>query len=230
MARDYLDSGTKYRVVGGFLSPVSDGYKKKGLLPTLHRVPMCKLSIKDSDWIDVDTWEAEEPEWTRTKVVLETIEERVNKKEIRDKYTNGRKIKVMMVSGGDLVGSFLTPGLWDQEDLRDIINKFGLLIIERHGTDLSEVVDQSPLLQEFSVWLFFSFLFFFLLNKCCSFSFAVFLSLQEHIHIIHQPIKNDLSSTRVRSLLSQGQSVRYLVPDGTCNYIAQHGLYKVLPN
>lgn len=35
-----------------------------------------------------------------------------------------------------------------------------------------------------------------------------------------------VSSTSVRGLLSQGKSVRFLVPDGVCEYIRQSGLYK----
>lgn len=36
----------------------------------------------------------------------------------------------------------------------------------------------------------------------------------------------DLSSSRIRTLLRQGQSVRYLVPDSVWGYIQQHQLYK----
>jgi len=245
MARDCLNAQKKYHIVGGFLSPVSDGYKKKGLLPALHRVTMCKLGVQDSDWVEVDTWEADQPTWTRTKVALEDIETRVNSKEITDKFTNGRPIKIMMLTGGDLVGSFLTPGLWDKEDvsfflaffqfiphsshspapscllrpvlvfffffffafpsflvlqLKEIVAKFGLLIVERYGTDLKEVLAESPVLNP---------------DK-------------EHVFIIKQPVKNDLSSIAVRELLSQGASVKYLIPDKVIHYIKKNGLYKTL--
>jgi nicotinamide mononucleotide adenylyltransferase len=37
MARDYIRHNTDFEVVGGYLSPVSDMYKKPGLLSANHR-------------------------------------------------------------------------------------------------------------------------------------------------------------------------------------------------
>lgn len=37
MARDYVRHNTDFEIVGGYLSPVSDQYKKPGLLAALHR-------------------------------------------------------------------------------------------------------------------------------------------------------------------------------------------------
>lgn len=37
MARDHVRHNTNYEVVGGYLSPVSDQYKKAGLLAAHHR-------------------------------------------------------------------------------------------------------------------------------------------------------------------------------------------------
>lgn len=46
------------------------------------------------------------------------------------------------------------------------------------------------------------------------------------IHVIHQLIQNDVSSTKVRLLRRQGKSIRYLVPDSVVAYIEEHSLYK----
>jgi nicotinamide mononucleotide adenylyltransferase len=37
MARDYVRQNTEFEIVGGYLSPVSDMYKKPGLLSAKHR-------------------------------------------------------------------------------------------------------------------------------------------------------------------------------------------------
>ena len=37
MAGDYVKHNTEYEVVGGYLSPVSDAYRKQGLAPAEHR-------------------------------------------------------------------------------------------------------------------------------------------------------------------------------------------------
>ena len=37
MAGDYVRNNTEFEVIGGYLSPVSDAYKKQGLAPAEHR-------------------------------------------------------------------------------------------------------------------------------------------------------------------------------------------------
>lgn len=37
MADDYVKHSTNFEVVGGYLSPVSDAYRKQGLAPGEHR-------------------------------------------------------------------------------------------------------------------------------------------------------------------------------------------------
>jgi len=36
----------------------------------------------------------------------------------------------------------------------------------------------------------------------------------------------DISATRIREQIQQGNSIRYLVPDAVCDYIETHGLYR----
>lgn len=58
-----------FEVVGGYLSPVGDAYKKKGLAPANHRVNMCQLAADNtSKWLMVDTWEAENDLYIPTAV------------------------------------------------------------------------------------------------------------------------------------------------------------------
>lgn len=60
-----------FEVTGGYLSPVGDGYKKKGLLPATHRVKMCEAAAAESTWIKCDSWEAKQETHILTRVVLE---------------------------------------------------------------------------------------------------------------------------------------------------------------
>ncbi len=48
---------------------------------------------------------------------------------------------------------------------------------------------------------------------------------RHNIHLIHQLIQNDVSSTKVRLFLRRGLSVRYLLPAPVVDYIEANGLY-----
>lgn len=60
----------RYRVIKGIISPVSDCYKKKGLIEACHRVEMARLATENSQWITVDSWECLQPEWLETLKVI----------------------------------------------------------------------------------------------------------------------------------------------------------------
>lgn len=60
----------KYKVIQGMISPVGDGYKKKGLIEAHHRVQMAQLATESSDWIRVTDWESQQPEWVETAKVV----------------------------------------------------------------------------------------------------------------------------------------------------------------
>ncbi|CAH9104782.1 unnamed protein product [Cuscuta epithymum] len=56
LARDTLSS-QGFCVIGGYMSPVNDAYKKKGLISAKHRIAMCHLACKSSEFVMVDQWE-----------------------------------------------------------------------------------------------------------------------------------------------------------------------------
>lgn len=64
----------------GIVSPVGDSYGKPGLLPIENRLEMLHASIPVGDWIRVDSWESEQPTWTRTRLVLEYHRELAKRK------------------------------------------------------------------------------------------------------------------------------------------------------
>lgn len=68
--RDLSVLAGNYQVVKGIVSPVSDGYGKQGLVAAKHRNAMARLALQSSDWITVDPWESDQPDWTETIVTM----------------------------------------------------------------------------------------------------------------------------------------------------------------
>uniref|UniRef100_A0A3Q0SU47 Nicotinamide nucleotide adenylyltransferase 3 n=1 Tax=Amphilophus citrinellus TaxID=61819 RepID=A0A3Q0SU47_AMPCI len=70
LARDHMHSTGQYQVVGGIVSPVGDSYGKQGLVLAKHRVAMAELALQSSNWVTVDEWESQQPDWTETVVTM----------------------------------------------------------------------------------------------------------------------------------------------------------------
>lgn len=68
-----------YDVMGGYMSPVNDKHKKKDLASAKHRMEMSKLAAETSDMIMVDEWEARQPAYQRSIVVLSRIIQHLNR-------------------------------------------------------------------------------------------------------------------------------------------------------
>ncbi|KAJ3098439.1 hypothetical protein HK100_005101 [Physocladia obscura] len=126
MARDHVVEHGEFELLGAYFSPVSSGYKKAGLAYYKHRVRMCQLAVEESEFIDVDPWEAFQTETQRTAIVL--------------------RIRIKLVAGGDLIQSFASYEVrngekipvWLPSDLDIILGKFGCFIIERTGSDVHD--------------------------------------------------------------------------------------------
>ena len=61
------------------MSPVNDAYHKPGLLPAQHRIAMCQLAASESDLAMVDTWEAAQPDAQRSLMVLDRVQQAVQR-------------------------------------------------------------------------------------------------------------------------------------------------------
>ncbi|KIY69497.1 Nucleotidylyl transferase [Cylindrobasidium torrendii FP15055 ss-10] len=197
MAKDYVRQNTDFEIVGGYLSPVSEEYKKAGLLNAAHRVAMCTLASEEtSTWLTVDPWEAFQS-YQRTAVVLDHFDFEINTilGGVKTAEGEARNVKVMLLAGSDLIGTMSEPGVWSYRDLDHILGRYGCLIVERAGTDMDQATDS------LARW-------------------------RHNIHIIPQLIQNDVSSTKVRLFLRRGLSVRYLLPNPVVDYIEDRGLYQ----
>lgn len=219
LARDHLeDSG--YKVVKGIISPVGDGYKKKGLIEVKHRLEMARLASEDS-WVSVDSWEGLQPEWVETcKVIRHHYNEVISVEQNNDdvdtvKYGKKRRIednyfvpscssvqnkgdtRLMLLCGADVLESFGVPNLWKQEDIEEIVGRYGIVCVTRAGNEPLKFIHQSD-----TLW-----------------------KHRKNIHIVQEWVMNEISATHVRRALRRGRSVRYLLPDSVINYIHEHRLY-----
>ncbi|KAG6828533.1 hypothetical protein H0H92_007661 [Tricholoma furcatifolium] len=197
MAKDYVRQNTNYEIVGGYLSPVSDMYKKPGLLNASHRVNMCNLAAEESaSWLMVDPWEAFQS-YQRTAVVLDHFDYEINTVlgGIHTEDGEHRNVHVMLLAGSDLISTMSEPGVWSLADLDHILGRYGTFIVERAGSGMDQATDS------LARW-------------------------RNNIHMISQLIQNDVSSTKVRLFLRRGLSVRYLLPTAVVDYIELHSLYQ----
>ncbi|XP_075478544.1 nicotinamide/nicotinic acid mononucleotide adenylyltransferase-like isoform X2 [Primulina tabacum] len=144
IARDALNS-QGFCVIGGYISPVNDAYKKKGLLPAQHRVTMCDLACRSSNFIMVDSWEASQDTYQRTLTVLS----RVRTSLCESGCVSHVSLKVMLLCGSDLLESFTVPGVWIREQVKTICRDFGLVCIRRDGQDVENIVLNDDILNEF---------------------------------------------------------------------------------
>ncbi|KAL7249079.1 hypothetical protein ACSBR1_011277 [Camellia fascicularis] len=130
LARDALNS-EGFCVIGGYMSPVNDAYQKRSLISAKHRIEMCHLACRSSEFIMVDPWEASQDTFQRTLTVL-------------------CRIKSSLCDSGRISGeSFSIPGAWIPEQVRTICRDFGVVCIHREGQDIEKVISNDDILNEY---------------------------------------------------------------------------------
>lgn len=200
MALDAVREHTRFEIIGGYYSPVSDNYHKAGLAPSHHRVRMCELACeRTSSWLMVDAWESLQPTYQRTALVLDHFNQEINIKRGGVATTSGLRkgVKIMLLAGGDLIESMGEPNVWAEDDLHHILGRYGCLIVERTGSDVRSFLLSHDIMYEH----------------------------RRNVLVIKQLIYNDISSTKVRLFIRRGMSVQYLLPNSVIRYIMEHGLY-----
>jgi nicotinamide mononucleotide adenylyltransferase len=118
MGHDYIQESEDFEIIGGYFSPVSEAYQKPGLASWYHRVNMCSLACNDSNWLMVDAWEPSQTTYIRTAMVLDHFNEELNQ-DGGLSLLNGEKkrIRIVLLAGGDLIQSFAVPNLWKISDV-----------------------------------------------------------------------------------------------------------------
>ena len=82
--------------------------------------------------------------------------------------------------------------------MKEIINDFGIVVLERQGTSALDVIFGNDTLYKF----------------------------RKNIKIVHNHIPNDISSTALRRNLSRSLSIKYLTEDAVIEYIERHKLFQ----
>ncbi|KAG5535818.1 hypothetical protein RHGRI_023548 [Rhododendron griersonianum] len=84
---------------------------QKGLISAKHRIEMCHLACKSSEFIMVDPWEANQDTFQRTLSVLCRIKSLL----VESGRISGDSLMAMLVCGSDLLEYFSIPGFWIPE-------------------------------------------------------------------------------------------------------------------
>uniref|UniRef100_A0AAY4BMM6 Nicotinamide-nucleotide adenylyltransferase n=1 Tax=Denticeps clupeoides TaxID=299321 RepID=A0AAY4BMM6_9TELE len=205
LARGHMHQTGQYEVVGGIVSPVSDSYGKQGLALAKHRVTMAQLALRTSDWVTVDDWESQQPDWTETVMAMRYRESFICKRskkcvdsalkystmffnvkfQMLGKYHLQGAPQLKFLCGADFLDTFRVPGLWQNDHVEELVGRFGLVCISRD----------------------------------------LLFKHRQNIFLVHEWIRNEISSTEVRRALRRGLSVKYLLPDSVIEYIKEHNLY-----
>ncbi|XP_020210186.1 nicotinamide/nicotinic acid mononucleotide adenylyltransferase isoform X1 [Cajanus cajan] len=143
LARDALNSDG-YCVIGGYMSPVNDAYKKKSLISAEHRIRLCHLACKSSDFVMVDPWEASQSTYQRTLTVLS----RVHNSVCETGLVSRESLKVMLLCGSDLLHSFGIPGFWIPDQVNSICRDYGVVCIRREGQDVEKTISKDEILKQ----------------------------------------------------------------------------------
>ncbi|KAL0966634.1 hypothetical protein UPYG_G00297680 [Umbra pygmaea] len=198
----------QFHVIGGIVSPVSDGYGKQGLVLAQHRVAMARLALQSSDWVSVDDWESQQSDWTETVVtmryhysrILKQYQESTWKNQAPTSYPHlpsSSGLSLKLLCGADFLDTFRVPGLWLEDHVEELAGRFGLVCISRGEQDPERAVHESDTLSRH----------------------------RSNIFLVREWIRNESSATKVRRALRRRLSVKYLVPDSVIEYIHKHNLY-----
>jgi len=140
IASRFIKRSTNFEVMGEYLSPVSDAYKKQGLASSTHRLRMCELAAneKPNSRLMVDPWEALQQEYTPTAQVLDHFHHEINEVLGGARKSDGSRVpmRIMLLAGADLIQTMSTPGLWSDRDLKHILGGYGAFVLKRKGTDI----------------------------------------------------------------------------------------------
>ncbi|KAF0992709.1 hypothetical protein HZS_5083 [Henneguya salminicola] len=150
IAKHHLENVEHHQVLGTFISPVHDGYGKKGLLSSEHRINMIKGAIEDKSKTYLDEWEASQPAYSNTIAVLEHAS-----RDIVQSNGQFKNSKIRIIIGMDLLESFLHKNIWSLEDVEHILLNYSPVVIHRDELNPDEIIKKSEILLKYRHHLLF---------------------------------------------------------------------------
>ncbi|OAA43016.1 nicotinamide-nucleotide adenylyltransferase 2 [Beauveria brongniartii RCEF 3172] len=199
-------SASEFEVVGSYLSPVSDAYKKPALARAHHRLAMCQLAVANTD-IMVDPWEALrcdattlEPVYTSTVDVLDHVDREINHGDsgggggIETSDGLGKvKAHIALLMGADVAATMGDTKQWPTADVDAILGRYGAFVIERPMQTQTDKALASLRRHDDKIW-------------------------------VVEAFENDVSSTKIRAQLKNGERVLDLAQP-VYEYIKTNDLY-----
>lgn len=171
-----------HRVRHFYIVPTHQGYGKNGLLPGEVRLELCRLMAESTDYLEVDPTEVQAPKWSRTIETLKRLE------------SENPGCHVAILCGVDLLGTFATK--WIKEQVIEILDRFGLLVVPRRGStgNLSE-------------------------------DYPILSGHERNIITIQSNVMEDVSSTIVRDAIANGNKISGLVIPAIEKVIVERGYF-----
>ena len=212
LAKDHLQ-GCGWNVLGGIMSPVVDNFKI--MKPSLkvsynHRVKMVELALESYDFVRCSKWESEQDHWPRIGEILQEHLKQINQvldtsNNYTDKFPHlpdslvglNSTVKLFMIGGGDFLEGFSVPNLWKDEDIEIMLRDFGLIVITREGSNPEQYMEKHPIVNQY----------------------------KDNIYIVKEKITNDISSTKIREAVKNGNSIKFFVDNSVISYISENKLY-----
>ncbi|CAB1370356.1 nicotinate-nucleotide adenylyltransferase [Denitratisoma oestradiolicum] len=162
-----------------------------------QRLAMVRLAVENNSFLEVDTAEIDSLQSSYTVPTLERLRAKL-----------GAQQSLVLVLGAD---AFLGLASWHR--WRELFGLAHLAVATRPGHDLDAGAMSADLVSEFGQRLAPGREALVASGAGCILPFAI------------TPL--DISATAIRQTLAAGGSVRYLLPDGTLDYIHHHSLYRV---
>jgi nicotinamide mononucleotide adenylyltransferase len=231
-------------VLGAFLSPVGDGYKKPDLAPAAHRVAMCEAAVAGVPGLAVDAWEALEGTGgpggppTRTLHVLRRVRDG-----LAAAFENGSggggwgggggggsgggsgaavpptqsplPPRVMLVCGSDLLASLAKPGVWKPAHLAALAGPDHGIVCVGRAAGGGDGDKESTADAE---------------ARAALAPGGPLAALAPSVIYVADPADlRGVSSSLVRAALAGHHPVRWLAPQAVLEHAARHGLYGCVP-